>query len=521
MNEEIKSRTKPILLWPGGKSRLLKKLLPLIPEHDCYGEVFGGGLALFGAKPRSPLEIINDLNGDLIALYLNVQRHLPEMLRQINLAISSRELLFKYVAQPGLTDIERAARFLIRNRTSFGGGGDSFAVARSSKGGGAGINRDKQTVLLEQMHERLNGVVIEHLSWERFLELYDREGAFFFCDPPYVGAPTGVYDGWTEKDATALRNRLRKCKAQWLVTINDSPFTRDLFGDCTVDSVVTRNGGANNRTHSTSTFGELALAKLQAAGKVPTNLTAGQVRAIDASIRRYAAGASQDLIEEIVDNYKKALLDLVNPQQVARATEDGGTKLVTEGLNPATARNRLTALLEGMGEDAPTYRVDFAIKVGQAVSQGAGRHIQQNLNEDVLDEYPALEFVRLHDRDVPRGFKTNKDGELIPDPDQDWPTRWEAACDESGDEKSLSVLQTTGRMVALKSSGVWQALGDGAGGYTDTLGNSFDPMAFNTGYRQLEVDRDETESLGLIAQGEKAEPSPIDFKNLFSFGGVA
>jgi DNA adenine methylase len=252
-------RVKPLLRWPGGKSRLLKKLLPLIPEHECYGEVFGGGLALFGAKPRSPLEIVNDVNGDLIALYLNVQRHLPEMLRQIDLAVSSRELLYAYVEQPGLTDIERAARFLIRNRTSFGGSGDSFAVCRTAKSGGAAIQRGKQKALLEAMHERLDGVVIEHLSWDRFLELYDQPKAFFFLDPPYVNCPTKAYAGWTEDDARQLQKRLSRLNGKWLLTINDSPFTRSLFSGCEMESVVTKSGTANNRTHPGSKFGELII----------------------------------------------------------------------------------------------------------------------------------------------------------------------------------------------------------------------------------------------------------------------
>jgi DNA adenine methylase len=236
---------------------MLKKLLPLIPPHELYGEVFGGGLALFGAKPRSPLEIVNDINGDLVSLYLNVQRHLPEMLRQIELAISSRQLLYAYAAQPGLTDIERAARFLIRNRTSFGGSGDSFAVTRTAKSGGAGLDREKQKALLEEMHKRLDGVVVEHLSWDRFLDLYDREGGFFFCDPPYIGAPTGQYEGWTEDQARALKHKLSGLKARWIVTINDSQFTRKLFADCHLESVTTKCGTANNRTHAASTFGEL------------------------------------------------------------------------------------------------------------------------------------------------------------------------------------------------------------------------------------------------------------------------
>ena len=44
--QQIFKKTKPAITWPGGKTRLLDKLLPLIPEHTLYVEAFGGGLAL-------------------------------------------------------------------------------------------------------------------------------------------------------------------------------------------------------------------------------------------------------------------------------------------------------------------------------------------------------------------------------------------------------------------------------------------------------------------------------------------
>jgi hypothetical protein len=69
-------------------------------------------------------------------------------------------------------------------------------------------------------------------------------------------------------------------------------------------------------------------------------------------------------------------------------------------------------------------------------------------------------------------------------------------------------------MVALKDDPIWQALGDGDGGYDDTLGNPFAPFAFNSGYETLDVSRKESVSLGLIGENEHADPAPIDFGTL-------
>lgn len=47
---------KPIFPWPGGKTRLLKYILPAIVEHTCYCEPFAGGAAVFFAKGASKVE---------------------------------------------------------------------------------------------------------------------------------------------------------------------------------------------------------------------------------------------------------------------------------------------------------------------------------------------------------------------------------------------------------------------------------------------------------------------------------
>ena len=90
----------------------------------------------------------------------------------------------------------------------------------------------------------------------------------------------------------------------------------------------------------------------------------------------------------------------------------------------------------------------------------------------------------------------------------DWPQRWKAA----GERVAWRGASRT-KMVALKSSPIWQALGDGAGGFRDTLGNPYPPFAFGSSYAWVHVDRIEARELGLLGEenGERktANRSPL------------
>lgn len=250
--------TKPILRWPGGKTRLLKQIMPLIKPHVCYCEPFFGGGAVLFAKERSAVEVINDKNGNLIALYRNLQFHLPALMSELNWLFASRQNLHDFVAQPGLTELQRAARFLLVNRTSFGGNMNSFGVAKT-KGGGVGFNHGQVNKLLAAANERLDGVVVENISYERLFKNYDSADTQFFIDPPYEEAANGAYAGWDKKQLTNFWREVGALKGNWIVTLNDSPFTRELFTGCRIIPVVTSNQAVNRRTHGKQTFGELII----------------------------------------------------------------------------------------------------------------------------------------------------------------------------------------------------------------------------------------------------------------------
>lgn len=246
---------KPVIRWPGGKTRLLQRILPLIPQHTCYAEPFAGGLAVLLAKNPSKVEIVNDANGTLVALYRNIHYHLPSLIDEIRWVTNARQNLKDFIAQPGLTELQRVARWFVRNHISFGGNLSNFGVTKTHAQSFSGNKRGIIRKLIE-FRQRMDRVVIENIDYRRFLDLYDSEETFFFLDPPYLDSASITYDGWTRDQVAEFRDRTRALKARWVVTLNDTPYTRELFSGCRIGSAIHRNGGANNRT-SSARLGEI------------------------------------------------------------------------------------------------------------------------------------------------------------------------------------------------------------------------------------------------------------------------
>lgn len=250
---------KPAVSWPGGKSRLLKYILPLIPSHTAYVEPFGGGLAVFLGKERSGVEVINDIDGDLVNFYRCVRYHLDPLLAEIEFTLNSREEFGDLRAQPGLTDIQRAARWFFRNKTCFGGADmRSFGISAVSGGGAALGSRALRIERIRALNVRLDRVCIENLDWHKCVDLYDRPGTLFFFDPPYTECCDTMYAAWKSEDVLELRSRLDRLQGKWILTLNDSPVIRSIFEGCTLIPVE-RAKGINNRNPKSKRYRELII----------------------------------------------------------------------------------------------------------------------------------------------------------------------------------------------------------------------------------------------------------------------
>lgn len=121
--------------WIGGKSKLAKDIVSLIPqEHTTYVEVFGGALSVFYAKDKSKLEIVNDINSDLVNLHRSIRTNPQTLSYYLNNMLISRELFndIRHKRLKPKNNIEAAAFYLYQLTQSFGSKGDNFAMSAKS-----------------------------------------------------------------------------------------------------------------------------------------------------------------------------------------------------------------------------------------------------------------------------------------------------------------------------------------------------------------------------------------------------
>ena len=230
-------KTSPIIPWMGGKRKLASRLIPKFPKHDCYVELFCGGAALYFLNPEpAKVEVINDVDGELINLYRVVQHHLEEFIKQFKWALTSRTM-FKWLKEaycPGLTDIQRAARFYYLQQHAFGAKrvGQNFGYAPS----GRPINLCRIEENLSEAHIRLSGTYVEQLAWQDCFKRYDREYTFFYADPPcFDTAGYSVDFGYEQyKD---LANIMSNSKGKVMVSLNDHEEMRNVFKDFRIESL--------------------------------------------------------------------------------------------------------------------------------------------------------------------------------------------------------------------------------------------------------------------------------------------
>mgnify|MGYP001571136567 CR=1 FL=1 len=223
----------------GGKYYLTSWISQYIPEHVTYVEPFCGAGHLLFSKEPSPVEVINDIDGHLIAFFRVVKncekrQKLIETLEYMPYSRALWQDIRSKWKQGDLptNDIERVSQWFYLNRICFSGDQRRGGFACPSTTGRNPVTSFRNSIKdLDTIAERLRGVCIENLDYQECIRRYDSEGTLFYCDPPYWDSEHYYGDTFTQDDHRTLANLLHEVRGVVMVTHYQNALYDDLYRD--------------------------------------------------------------------------------------------------------------------------------------------------------------------------------------------------------------------------------------------------------------------------------------------------
>lgn len=215
---------KPPISYYGGKQRMARHIIGLIPPHTAYVEPFAGGGAVFFAKPPSKIEVLNDLNGNLVNFYRVLKTETDSLYAMIDAtlyAVSEHTRACEiYRGTVDADPITKAwATFVVCNWSFANRPDGTGGFARSLKRGSSShiVTASK----LKDFHnsaERLKNAVIENSDALEVIKKWDSPGTLFYCDPPYVGAEQRYLNKFTQSQLDCLCDVLNNIEGSFILS---------------------------------------------------------------------------------------------------------------------------------------------------------------------------------------------------------------------------------------------------------------------------------------------------------------
>jgi DNA adenine methylase len=227
--------SKPLFIWAGGKNKMLKHYLPIMPKQvDTYVEPFFGGGAMFchivqNYQPKKL--VINDVNADIVRIYNSIKNNLPEFLFKLDSYCNvylpmNKEDRKKYYFEvrhehaydyDKWSEAEEAATLYFLMKTGFNG---IFQINNNTNrryGTPAGLLNQKDKVyeldVVKWWNQALQNTEIMSGDWKECLkQVPDEDNTFVFLDPPYRDSFTSYGQTFGDEEQEKLIKYVRSRK---------------------------------------------------------------------------------------------------------------------------------------------------------------------------------------------------------------------------------------------------------------------------------------------------------------------
>lgn len=191
---------RPVLRYHGSKWRVAPWIIAHFPPHRVYIEPFGGGASVLLRKPRSVVEVYNEIDREVSNVFAMLRDPVAadRLSRDLALTPYSRAE-FELSHEPCGDLVELARRTIVR---SFMGQGSAaifhasgFRRRLSNDRGGAqyispSAEWENYVLALPAFRERLAGVLFETTDGVELLDdaQYSNPNVLVYADPPYLPA---------------------------------------------------------------------------------------------------------------------------------------------------------------------------------------------------------------------------------------------------------------------------------------------------------------------------------------------
>jgi len=244
----VEGNIKQLFAYFGGKQAVAGRLVPMIPEHKLFVELFAGGLALFFRKANANLNIVNDLNSLISNLYFVMSASsevFEEFVHRVKWLIQSKDI---YKTQEAwykdfmknhrekenwfrIPNINAAVAYYYYIQNSFNQQINTGLSDKPSNWNTGLVDR------LWEIRRKFNKVVVENLPYEKLVKKYcEKPDSFWFVDPPYVVTGTVPYYqfnfGIEEHQKLHIEmNRIHQFGGKVMITYDKLKLIEDLYSE--------------------------------------------------------------------------------------------------------------------------------------------------------------------------------------------------------------------------------------------------------------------------------------------------
>lgn len=244
----------------GSKNKIALQLCSDLPPHTCWVEAFCGSAALTLRKKPALIEVINDIDSEIYNFFQQLRKHPAALIDLLKLTpYAEQELQNARISKEGLTELERARRFVVQSMMAINGifgderSGFSYSDSFTRNSQDARVSRwNNMPERLTQVIERLKKVRVENKDALKLVKRYiNRPNTLIYLDPPYLGNRTSGYNN--DANDIVFHTRLLELSLRANCMIFISAYEHPLYdamlgGNWHKKTIATSTKGSNGKT---------------------------------------------------------------------------------------------------------------------------------------------------------------------------------------------------------------------------------------------------------------------------------